>query len=484
MKATQFLCILASLALLSSCGSGSDIPLTQQSEPETSQTEPTTDPPAPAMEYPDYDGQTVTIMANSTPWLNKDFVYDPEQAGSAFNDAVYKRNTMVEEQLNVKIEIVEAERIAIHKNMAAHVLAGDASIDVYTPQLYTVPSLIEQGCVHNLIQIPELHIDENWWSQNFLKNFRTDKAVWCLVGDIMSSIKDLNICTVFNGRLIDEAGYENIYEIAADGKWTLDKMYEICSTLSRDLNGDSVMDEHDQYGYTHTVSGLALTFMNCADGYLTGLDENGDFTFLEENVERAHAAIEKISKIYGDPSIMAEISKLPDTWTSATNMFKNGQVAMRSANIYNIMKMRDMVEDFGILPMPKYDDTQENYKSQVLGNMLDTITISACSEKVDAAGSVLDALAYYSADTTVKAYYDITLEGIVTRDKESLEMLDIIFEGEFFEFIEIFRFGGMYDSLGVTVADPGKFMSTLETRKAALLADMKKTGGLFSGAES
>ena len=53
---------------------------------------------------------------------------------------------------------------------------------------------------------------------------------------------------MFNKAIAEEYALEDFYTLVNDGKWTFDKFGEIIRSVSNDLNGDSVMDENDQYG--------------------------------------------------------------------------------------------------------------------------------------------------------------------------------------------------------------------------------------------
>lgn len=87
--------------------------------------------------------------------------------------------------------------------------------------------------------------------------------------------------------------------------------------------------------------------------------------------------------------------------------------------------LRDMDSDFGILPYPKFDEAQENYVSQDWGGLMCVPTSIQNPEMV---GSVIELLAYFSEETVIPAYYDVTLDGKIARDEDTIAMLDIIFD--------------------------------------------------------
>ena len=52
---------------------------------------------------------------------------------------------------------------------------------------------------------------------------------------------------------------------------------------------------------------------------------------------------------------------------------------------------------------------------------------SVTNNQLDATCAVLEALAFYSEATTLKAYYNLNLQGKLSRDNESRRVLDLIF---------------------------------------------------------
>ena len=67
------------------------------------------------------------------------------------------------------------------------------------------------------------------------------------------------------------------------------------------------------------------------------------------------------------------------------NMFRNGQGLFYTAYLGRSEKLRDMSDDFGIIPYPKYDEKQENYHSTALdGFSLFVLPIDAEDKEMSA----------------------------------------------------------------------------------------------------
>ena len=89
-----------------------------------------------------------------------------------------------------------------------------------------------------------------------------------------------------------------------------------------------------------------------------------------------------------------------------------------------IPTLRAMETDFGILPFPKYDETQEKYYSRVIDGFIRCVpNFTADLERTSI---IMEALAVESKNITIPAYFEIALRTKHTRDDESQDMLDII----------------------------------------------------------
>jgi len=126
--------------------------------------------------------------------------------------------------------------------------------------------------------------------------------------------------------------------------------------------------------------------------------------------------------------------------------------------------MRDMVDDFGILPFPKKDEKQENY----ITSLRDTFVgfcIPADNADPEFTGTIMEALCVSGSQYVIPAYYDVVLKGKTARDDESSEMLDIIKETLKVDFI--FAYGNVLGDIGNTFANAYNKQVALSTVWAA-----------------
>ena len=110
-----------------------------------------------------------------------------------------------------------------------------------------------------------------------------------------------------------------------------------------------------------------------------------------------------------------------------------------------------MNDDFGIVPWPKYDASQEKYYTNVdAGTNLFIVPIT--NSDPERTSIVLEALCAKGYRTVIPAYYEVALQTKYTRDDLSVQMLDIIKEGRVFD-IGYYYCGGTFGSAGYNLAN-------------------------------
>lgn len=113
-------------------------------------------------------------------------------------------------------------------------------------------------------------------------------------------------------------------------------------------------------------------------------------------------------------------------------------------NLGSAVNFREMEDDFGILPLPKFDESQERYYNSAASWGLPLYSVpksSFSAEELARTGYITQALAYESLYTLTPAYYEQTLQNKVSRDVESSRMLDLLFATRCYDFGWYFEIG-------------------------------------------
>ena len=89
--------------------------------------------------------------------------------------------------------------------------------------------------------------------------------------------------------------------------------------------------------------------------------------------------------------------------------------------------MRDMHQEYGVVPIPKYSEAQTIYRSQMHdGFTVISIPTTVQGERLDELSAVLEAMASASYNMVRPVYYETTLRTKIAQDPQSSVMMDLI----------------------------------------------------------
>ncbi|MBP3918981.1 MAG: hypothetical protein J6I50_07420 [Clostridia bacterium] len=404
------------------------------------------------VENKDYGGTTFDILTAGN-WDNEwTEIYDfcaEEENGEPINDAVFQRNMTIEERFNVKINEINNMGNSVGgtgkgaKFIETSVMASDNAYDASLMGAYDVSTLAYRGYLMDLLSdVPNLDVTQPWWDQKANADLRVMNKLFYTTGDISTIDNDCTFCILFNKNLLNAHDMENPYEMVKNNTWTIDNFIAMASQLSTDLNGDSKYDENDLYGLCVWQDSM-MGMINAAGGMFSTVGKDGKIE-LTLNTERNQSMFEKWIALANNHNIAYSLVHSGD---HIEVMFANDQVLFYTRYLCIIKKYRDMDTDFGILPYPKFDSSQEEYYSTVAPYGCSFICVPAVVEDIDMTGRILEAMACESMYTVTPAYYDITLEGKMIRDNESAEMLDIILGNRVFDLGQFYQIGGYNEEI-------------------------------------
>ncbi len=409
---------LLAMLMLASCGTaGGSGEETTNADPGTS--EVTTE--AYKLPEADFNNETVNILLRSTSWTPND-IWAETETGEALNDAVYRRNRKIEEEFNVKIfaEVApEATGPALNNYVSQFIMAGDAAYDLVMLRISDIVSLSLGGNFVNLLNEKNLDFTQPFWQYDKLMETTIANKLYYTTGLVTNAANALLI-TLFNKEIAAEYKLPDLYEIVREGEYTVDVVEEFSKKAANDIDGDGTIEETDQFGIVGQTN-FALMLYYGSGEKMTVKDEN-DIPRIAVGSERSINVIQKMSKFFSAPehTFIGSTAAIKNIWFNSRSLFY-------FASLSSCEEMRQYDFNFGLLPLPKYDTEQEEYVCQLnTHNPCGT----AIPRTVDSnrASLILQAIACYSEDEVIPAFYDICLEGKSLRDDESAEMLDIIFE--------------------------------------------------------
>lgn len=474
--------------VLAGCGTGGKPSSVDTSAPTDTST-PSTEPARiyPDLPEMDMEGHTFTILNidHSIPiWVQRD-IYAEEQNGELINDAVYLRNRAIEEKYNCKI--ASKKEFDTTGQLAKFIKSGDSLIDFATVLLNHFPTIAATGGLVEYGSIPYIDLSKPWWDPASVEALSIDGKLFAACSDITIRDKDAITAMVFNKKLLSDFALENPYKLVDEGKWTIDKLKEMSKTCSADLDGNGKYDDNDRYGLLYQRDTMSSLMSGCG-GLIAKKDENDlpIMTLLEpSNVE----VLDKLYDFLYDEQICFHVMKFFDPTAEGftngmTRMFTNNQALFMWIRMADVVNLRAMDTDFGILPIPKKDEAQKTYLHTVNPYAGTVVVVPQSAENLERVGVVLEALSAESKYVLQPAYYDVMLTSKLTRDEESLEMLDIIFHNRVYDIGDIYNFGTIAnDLIYMTMKYDRSIVSTYDKKTNAVQKAIEKVITSFQAIE-
>lgn len=436
MKKYLTLAIMAALMLSAfSCGSGGEGKDSSTSAPDSTGEETTAPEETDGLPEKDMDKFELKIVHFDGNWLSWALTkLDAEsETGDRLNDAIYKRNRNMEERFNCEINVTGKETITA-SDIQSEIMAGDSNYDVWF--MYDNWTL---GAVEYLLpweELPYINLDREWWNPSATEVFNLEGKTYAAAGNYSLSVLSRASGFAFNKDIYNKMNRsENIYDLAREGKWTIDVMYDTAKNAYIDLDGDSSMNENDQYGISGSWKETFWRFLSGSDVRFISKDSNSDPVF---DLQKNETAINKMLKIF-DLFTEKGIYYNPQTKDvhsvqDSEEIFADGRLLFKTVNLFDLEALRTCDIDIGILPCPKYDENQENYYAPSFGAEISVLLKTLPEERKENVGMLLEALAYDTNANILPEYKEVLLKTKLARDNESEEMIDIIINSISFDF--------------------------------------------------
>lgn len=396
----------------------------------------------------DFGGAEYHIMGREYAKLGDlpsyEFTTDSEN-GDLINDTVYQRRSIVEEQYNVDIT---CETYATDKSVAAletSQLAGDYAFDLVWSHINSMGTMVQKSLLSDYYDIPHIDITSPWWNQLATESLTVNGRCYLQMNYIPFTGVMLSHCLYFNKALAAQYDISGLYEHVLDNTWTFDVFAETVKTVSADVNGDGVYDSEDLFGLlgSHGTVGVAMGV--AMDVKALDIADDGSFS-LTMATDRNQTLFDRIADLIDTDAVYMITdytleNDLARMFAADKGLFYSGFLT----DSYQFF--RDMESDYGLLPFPKADKTQEHYITTITGGT-GLLGIPLVLEDPERTGLITEALAIESHRLVYPAIYETVFEDKLLRDEESLQMFDILMQGLEIDFGRTFKQAEYVDLFG------------------------------------
>ncbi|MBR5460691.1 MAG: hypothetical protein IKV53_07445 [Clostridia bacterium] len=380
----------------------------------------------------DYGGRKFRIVTHI-----KDEVEVKEEdrnQGKLLVDAKFARNQAVENRFNVELEVVySATYLEVGDYVSKTVLSGSDEFDLLLGMSINTGSMVTKKLFLNWYDIEHVDFSKPWWADSTVNELTVADKCPIAISDLNFTAITSTYCMLFNKDLAASYELGNIYKLVLDGKWTFDKLQEMVKDIYVD-DGNDIRDENDFYGFYHDHGSCLNTYLWSFDNPICKKDADG--------IPQIVVKTDKIDSI---------VSGLYDFLNNTNGVYYNTQYYNEKGISYKRFLerksifctsglssptgegLRDFEDDYGILPYPKYDESQEKYMTMADG-IHTVLAVPKTVKDTEFVGIITEALSAETWKTVTPTLYEIALKTRYLRDSESKEVMDLVIDGRAFDF--------------------------------------------------
>lgn len=473
MKKTIFCILLASILCsnITSCGGTSEeIETIVSAETVVTETEQETEI-KPELPEKTFDGYVFRVLGTET---DLSYMLSSEVTGEKLNDSIYQANLEVTEQFDVGFETVVSGDITL---MKSNIMAGTDAHDLSYMHDCSTASAALEGLFLDINTLPYVDTQAEWWPSNTVDCMTINGKLYHYSNYTSYFSFAYTQAVFFNKGLMNDFHLEDPYELVRNNKWTIDKMVEMTTSLYQDANGNGTRDKDDVMGLA--AFGESYRWPESFGIEVYSHDPSGGLA-LDVNNERVITIIEKLHNwFYGGEQ---------GAWVNFTGVNADSQAIFTAGNavftfdtIGNLTpKILDTDVDFGIVPYPKADETQETYLAGCNDRLFAVPNIASNPERT---GVIIEAMSYAGYKNILPAYVEYTLQSRYASDEECSKMLELIFENQVMSFSYLFANAvpdGMQFKIFMDTIPKNSFASWYSKNEKKELAFLEKLEAFYA----
>lgn len=356
-------------------------------------------------------------------------------------------------------------------------MSNSPSCSLYFLYQEMVSQPLMKGLMYDLSTVPTIDLKEDKWNPLVNELMSVGGGTYGMTAE-----QEPRGGLFYNKRLFEEAGIdpEEPYNLQKDGQWTWSKLEEYCKKLTKDTDNDGKTDQYAMASFSKYYLPSAAANNNA--GFVSR-DKDGNYvnsTGSKEFLEAMNWAVSLIDKGYIMPK--------PDgaNWDWYKAAFRDAEVAMQTAEVYEISAFAKMDDDWGFVMFP-YNEKNKDATNKTIPND-NVVCLPSCvdaetAEKICFAFDLYtDPTPGYDADSTWKETYynqfkdpravDETLAMMHEDEHKELSYLPMISDIDYGDFCYAVYAGS---------TTPAKKIEEIKSKWDAKISDMNNKYKNFTG---
>jgi hypothetical protein len=295
----------------------------------------------------------------------------------------------------------------------------------------------------NLKDYDYINLDKPWWPERLQDQATINKRLYFASGDISVGYLYEMYMMFYNKDMIEDYRFDtDPLKYALDGTWTWDKFYTYCAAVgANDANSNGEVDGNDKYGFIAEIATLCPIFFSI-DVTMVSHDNTGGLSVSESCF--SHKADEFVAQtnnfIHNSGTALfytGTDNRVRDFFANENTLFMINRAAVAKTHL----SAKDGLS-YGILPMPKYDEAQEDYVSTLAnGFSMYGISIGVAGEegRDEMCSAIIECLASESYRQISPVLYETVMKLRYSPDAETAQVYDIVRSTMQFDLARLFH---------------------------------------------
>ena len=360
------------------------------------------------------------------------------------------------------------------------VMSNSPSCQLFYLYQEMVSAPLMKGLMYDLKTLPEFDFTEEKWNQTVVELMSIGNGIWG-----MNPENEPRGGVFFNKRMLKEAGIseDEPYDLQKDGKWTWSKFEEYCKKLTVDADGDGKTDQYALASFSKYYLPMCAANNNAT---FVSRDKDGNYqnaTGTKEFLEAMNWGMSLMDKGY----IMPKPDGAAWDWYKAA--FRDGEVAMQTAEVYEISAFASMEDEWGFVMFP-YNEKNKDATNKTTPN--DNIVVMPSCFSAEEAEKIAFAYDLYTEptpgydldDAWKQTYYDQFKD-----DRAVDETLTMMHEADhiqtsYLPLISDLDYGDFCYAVYAGATTPAKKIEAISSKWDSKISDMNKKYANFAASHS
>ncbi len=342
-------------------------------------------------------------------------IWGPEEIKSEEDQLVVDIIEDVEKTFNCTIEVEDVSPDVLFENAQPAIMGGDKYADLLGTTMWAFGYLMGGQLVRDLSEVDSLDLSQDCFIKNLSDMATFGNATYGFGASFGSHLTN-HWVIFYNSRIWNELNLPDPYELVRNNEWTWDKLLEYAKQSLRDNDGNGIVDsESDRWGMTAASGDLIRAMYLSMGGTYYAEDANGNMRLSCLDSESA-AKMKFIYDYFQNDNVLYRNENV-----GYLEMFAAGKSLFMAYGNGTFDELKNMEDDFGVLPMPKWNSSQESYLNPIDHNAK-IYSMTTTNKNTHEAGVIIMALArrYQAVDEMkIQEMYDT-----YWRFDEDLEMVE------------------------------------------------------------